>query len=59
LSGKLIFGLFFYGCLIEICQAQTDWRTGDLLDCVANLIGILIAIFIYQLFLKFHQQAIK
>lgn len=53
----IVFGLFFYGIIIEILQSIfTTYRTGSLYDVFANSIGIFIALitfeWIYKLTLK-------
>lgn len=40
--------LLFYGAMIEVLQALTSWRSGDLLDWYADAVG---AIFTWALFL--------
>ncbi len=42
-------GLFFIGLLIEIIQGATGWRHGEVLDLVANLVGILVVWGIFHL----------
>jgi len=41
-------GLVSYGLLIEIAQSSTGWRQGDMLDFVANGVGVLLASLIIQ-----------
>lgn len=36
------FGLLLFGGLIEIAQASTGWRTGDMQDWLADAIGIIL-----------------
>jgi len=49
----IVFCCFFYGIIIEALQVTvTSYRTGDILDIVANTTGILIAYIIYFLFLR-------
>lgn len=49
----VVFCCFFYGIIIETLQVTaTSYRTGDVLDVVANTTGILIAYIIYFLFLR-------
>jgi len=45
--------VFLYGIIIEACQLLfTNERQGDVLDVLANLGGISIALLIFILFLK-------
>ncbi|MBL8386989.1 MAG: VanZ family protein [Hydrogenophaga sp.] len=37
---RIVVGLLFYGALIEVAQAATGWRTGDVLDWLADSTGI-------------------
>jgi VanZ family protein len=39
-QARVLFGLLGYGALIEMAQAATGWRNGDLLDLLADAIGI-------------------
>ena len=41
-------GLVSYGLVIEIAQSSTGWRQGDMLDFVANGVGVLLASLIIQ-----------
>ncbi|MDQ7744355.1 VanZ family protein [Hydrogenophaga pseudoflava] len=38
--GKVLIGLLLYGALIEVAQSATGWRNGDLLDLLADAVGI-------------------
>lgn len=38
--GKVLIGLLFYGALIEVAQSLTGWRNGDLLDLLADAVGV-------------------
>lgn len=41
------------GIIIEVLQASlTIYRTGDYLDILANTIGVLIALFVFNLFFR-------
>ncbi len=40
---SIVWGLLAYGALIEVAQAATGWRTGDVLDWLADATGILFA----------------
>lgn len=45
--------VFLYGIIIEVCQwLFTNERQGDVLDMLANLGGISMALLIFVLFLK-------
>lgn len=45
----LAIGIFFYGIIIEVLQSTlTTYRTGSLYDVVANIIGIFIALIIFE-----------
>lgn len=37
----LIAGLLLYGVAIELAQAATGWRTGDVLDWIADATGVM------------------
>jgi len=39
--GKVVSGLLFDGCLIEMIQRLTGWRFGEFADWVADGVGIL------------------
>lgn len=45
----LAVGIFFYGIVIEVLQSTlTTYRTGSFYDVVANIIGIFIALIIFE-----------
>ena len=49
----VFFGCIVLGIVIEVLQhALTIYRTGDYLDVIANSIGALLALFVFNLFLK-------
>lgn len=49
----IVFGCIILGIIIEVLQhALTIYRTGDYLDVIANSIGALLALFVFNLFLK-------
>ncbi|WP_420551847.1 VanZ family protein [Tenacibaculum aiptasiae] len=49
----IVFACVFYGIIIEALQVtMTSYRSGDVLDIIANTTGILIAYIIYFLFFK-------
>ena len=43
----------FYGIIIEVLQSKlTSYRTGDYLDVIANSVGVLLALLLFNLFFK-------
>ena len=38
---RLVIGLILYGALIEIIQSWTRWRQGDVMDALADTVGVL------------------
>ncbi|WP_428743645.1 VanZ family protein [Tenacibaculum sp.] len=49
----IVFCCFFYGIIIEVLQVTiTTYRSGELLDAVANSMGILVALITYNSFFK-------
>lgn len=38
---RVLIGLLLYGALIEVAQSATGWRHGDLLDLLADAVGVL------------------
>ncbi|WP_299155923.1 VanZ family protein [uncultured Tenacibaculum sp.] len=49
----IVFCCVIYGIIIEVLQVTiTSYRSGDVLDIIANTTGILIAYIIYFLFFK-------
>lgn len=49
----VVFCCFLYGIIIEVLQATTTlYRSGEILDVIANTTGILIAYFVFNLFFK-------
>lgn len=38
---RVLFGLLLYGALIEVAQTATGWRHGDLMDLLADGLGVL------------------
>ena len=40
---KVLAGLVLFGLCIEVAQAATGWRAGDVLDWMADLTGLLVA----------------
>lgn len=40
---KVMAGLVLFGLAIEAAQAATGWRTGDALDWLADMAGLLVA----------------
>jgi len=39
---RAVISLILYGAVIEIIQSWTDWRQGDVLDTVADAVGVLL-----------------
>jgi len=57
-KGKLIviLGCIFYGILIEVLQSTlTSFRTGDYLDILANSVGVLLALLIFNIISRKNQ----
>lgn len=53
----LIFVLIAYGVIIEVLQSNiTSYRTGDLLDIIANSIGVLIGYIFFKLLNRIYLQ---
>ena len=49
----IVFCCIILGIIIEVLQhALTIYRTGDYLDVIANSIGALLALFVFNLFFK-------
>ncbi|WP_262706946.1 VanZ family protein [Tenacibaculum singaporense] len=49
----IVFCCFFYGIIIEVLQVTTtSYRSGEILDIMANTTGILIAFIVYNSFFK-------
>ncbi|MDO6674161.1 VanZ family protein [Tenacibaculum sp. 1_MG-2023] len=49
----IVFCCFFYGIIIETLQVTTtSYRSGEILDILANTTGILIAFIVYNSFFK-------
>ncbi|CAM1345872.1 VanZ family protein [Tenacibaculum crassostreae] len=49
----IVFCCFLYGIIIEALQVTiTSYRSGEILDVIANTTGILIAFIIYNSFFK-------
>jgi VanZ family protein len=38
--GRVVVGLLLYGACIELAQAATGWRQGDVWDVLANAVGL-------------------
>ncbi|MDA9092761.1 VanZ family protein [Polaribacter sp.] len=50
---KVLIACVLYGIIIEVLQATlTIYRTGELFDFLANSVGVLLALLIFNLFLK-------
>jgi len=50
---NIVIGLFLYGGLIEIFQWLTGWRSGDLVDWLADVFGILVGRVFLSKFIQF------
>ena len=49
----IVFCCFLYGIIIEALQVTiTSYRSGEILDVIANTTGILIAFIVYNSFFK-------
>ncbi|MCF6279913.1 MAG: VanZ family protein [Flavobacteriaceae bacterium] len=58
LKGKLQIGfaVFLFGIIIEVLQSSlTIYRHGDYLDIIANTIGIVLAIVIFNTLFRFYK----
>ena len=52
----IVASCIFYGIIIELLQATiTTYRTADVFDMMANSVGALTALFIFNVFLKKRQ----
>ena len=50
---KVLIGSLLYGIFIEVLQTTlTVYRTGELFDFLANSVGVLLALLIFNLFFK-------
>lgn len=49
----VVFACIFFGIIIEYIQSNfTSYRTGDMLDIIANTIGVLLALLSFNLIFK-------
>lgn len=49
----IVISCILFGIIIELLQSNlTIYRTGDIIDVLANTLGVLIALMIFNLFLK-------
>ena len=39
---RMVIGLTVYGAVIEIIQSWTGWRQGDVMDALADMVGVLV-----------------
>lgn len=39
---RVVIGLILYGAVIEITQSWTGWRQGDVMDALADMVGVLV-----------------
>ena len=44
---RLAVGLLLLGALIELAQAATGWRQGDVLDWLADAVGVLVGLLVF------------
>lgn len=44
---RVLIGLAIYGAAIEVAQQMSGWRTGDLMDWVADVIGVLAGLLLH------------
>jgi VanZ family protein len=47
--GWLALGLFIFGALIEACQSMVTYRTAEMADLIADVLGIAVGILIEQM----------
>jgi len=50
---KVVFGLLFFGGLIEFTQYFSSWRDGDLFDFYADFVGIIFGLILILLYKRF------
>ena len=50
---KLAIGLIVYGVMIEIIQFWSNWRQGDVIDAVADVVGVLLMGLLIKAFQSF------
>jgi VanZ family protein len=48
---RLVIGLTVYGVVIELIQSWAGWRQGDVMDALADMVGVLLM----GLLIKAHQ----
>ena len=46
---RLGISLLVYGALIEVAQAATGWRQGDVKDWMADAVGVVVGVFLFRL----------
>ncbi|SNC62254.1 VanZ family protein [Polynucleobacter victoriensis] len=39
---RMMMSLILYGAVIEIIQSWTGWRQGDVMDALADMVGVLV-----------------
>lgn len=49
----LYFGLFFYGVSMEWLQGQTAYRSMEMLDLVADMLGVALGYLLFRLYAKY------
>lgn len=42
---SVVISLILYGAVIEIIQSWTGWRQGDVMDTLADMVGVLVIAF--------------
>lgn len=47
---KLAIGLILYGVTIEIIQSQTGWRSGEVMDALADVVGVVLTGLLIQMY---------
>jgi VanZ family protein len=45
---KLAMALILYGVAVEVIQSWTGWRSGEVLDAVADAVGIVLSLLLIQ-----------
>lgn len=48
----LVLGLLIFGAAIECAQASTTWRQGDVLDWLADAVGIVVIVIVARVFAR-------
>jgi len=53
---RVVISLILYGVVIEIIQSWTDWRQGDVLDTVADAVGVLLMGLLIKIYQSYKAQ---